>query len=275
MPESLFTLAQKHYENFPVGSWLMSKKYRTPIHLIYAFARVADDIADEGTMAAQERIAQLNEWEQLLLKSVEGDAADNFFQELANAIHQYHLPITYFQDLIIAFRRDAANQTYRTFDELLGYCRYSANPIGRLLLIIFQCSGAENEKLSDAICTALQLTNFWQDISVDTRRNRFYIPTSEMEQFGITVADLSSSHKQSEFRTLMTFQVERTMRMFEEGKPLLLNVSADFRKELHFIYLGGTKILKKIEALQYDTRFSRPALTKTERFVLALQSLTS
>jgi squalene synthase HpnC len=275
MRSTLSSLAKKHYENFPVGSWLIPKTYRTPIHLIYAFVRVADDLADEGAMEGQERIARLHEWEQLLIKNVEGNASDDFFREVANAIHQYHLPIPYFQDLMTAFRRDAVNRTYRTFDEVLDYCRHSANPIGRLLLILFQCSSAENEKLSDNICTALQLTNFWQDISVDTRRNRFYIPTVEMEQFGITPADLSSSGKQHEFRKLMNFQVERTMKIFEEGKPLLLNVSSEFRKELHFIYLGGTKILKKIKALQYDTRFFRPALTKTEKFFLALQSLTS
>ncbi len=275
MDNSLLHLAQKHYENFPVGSWLLSKKLRKPIHLIYAFARVADDIADEGNLGERERIQRLNEWEQLLLRSLNATATDVFFRNLAEAIHKFDLPVRYFQDLLVAFRKDSSNPTYSTFDEVLDYCRYSANPIGRLLLALFNCSNDENERYSDKICTALQLTNFWQDISVDTRRNRFYIATTELQQFGLTISDLVHNEKRIEFRQLMKFQVERTRGIFEDGKPLLSNVGREFRKELRFIYLGGTKILDKIEALDFDTRRNRPALTKFNMLSLAVKSFFS
>jgi len=273
MSNSLLDLAKKHYENFPVGSRLIPKKYRQPIHAIYAFARVADDIADEGSLTSEQRIAKLNEWEWFLLQSMEGKAPDSFFEILAGIIKEFNLPVQYFRDLITAFRKDAVTSTYATFEELLDYCRYSANPIGRLLLIIFHSSNPQNEKYSDYICTALQLTNFWQDISVDTRRNRFYIPTTDFEQFGITTSELFNGEKKNEFRQLMKFQVERTRTMFEQGKPLIHRVNKEFQKELAFIWLGGTSILDKIEALQYDTRVVRPSLSKLEMAMLALKAL--
>lgn len=273
MSYSLFDLAKKHYENFPVGSRLIPQKYRQPIHALYAFARVADDIADEGSLNSEERIARLNEWEQLLVQSMEGKAPDVFFETLVEVIKKNNLPIQYFRDLLHAFRKDAVNSTYATFEELLDYCRYSANPIGRLLLILFNSSNPENEKYSDHICTALQLTNFWQDISVDTRRNRFYIPTSDFERFGMTISELLNGEKKNEFCQLMKFQVERTRTMFEQGKPLIHRVNKEFKRELALIWFGGTKILDKIEAMQYDTRVVRPSLSKFEMAILTLQAL--
>ena len=275
MDNSLLHLAQEHYENFPVGSWLLLQKFRKPIHLIYAFARVADDIADEGSLSEHERIRRLNEWEQLLLRSLNGTATDVFFRNLAEIIHKFDLPVRYFQDLLVAFRRDSTNPTYSSFAEVLDYCRYSANPIGRLLLALFNCSNDDNERYSDNICTALQLTNFWQDISVDTRRNRFYIATAELRQFGLTLSDVMRNEKRNEFRQLMKFQVERTRGMFQDGKPLLSNVGREFRKELRFIYLGGIKILDKIEALDFDSRRIRPALTTFDMLSLAAKSFFS
>ncbi|MEW5797909.1 MAG: squalene synthase HpnC [Bacteroidota bacterium] len=275
MSLSFSNLARKHYENFPVGSWLLPRKFREPIHLIYAFARVADDIADEGSLGEQERIQRINEWEQMLLQSVKNEASDVFFRNLAETIRQFNLPTRYFQDLLVAFRRDASNPTYSTFNEVLEYCRYSANPIGRLLLKLFSCSTVENEQYSDKICTALQLTNFWQDISVDTRRNRFYIPASDLQQFGLTFVDCTRKEKQNEFRQLMKFEVERTRALFKDGKPLLSKINGEFRKELHFIYLGGTTILKKIERANYETRHYRPVLSPFDMVSLAMKSLLS
>ncbi|MBI2429387.1 MAG: squalene synthase HpnC [Ignavibacteriales bacterium] len=275
MAENLLNLAHKHYENFPVGSWLLPKKYREPIHLIYAFARVADDIADEGMQSPEVRIRQIDEWEQMLLQSTNGSAPDSFFRKLAEVIEQFGLPHSYFQDLLIAFRRDSANPHYETFNEVLDYCRYSANPIGRLLLKLFNCSNDENEQYSDKICTALQLTNFWQDISVDTRRNRFYIATTDLQRFDLTFSDILRNEKRNEFRQMMKLQVERTRRMFKEGEPLLSKVNPHFRKELRFIYLGGSKILDKIELLDFDTSAVRPALTKLGMLSLAAKSFIS
>lgn len=275
MDYSLSRLAQQHYENFPVGSWLLPKQFREPIHLIYAFARVADDIADEGSLGEQERIQRINDWEQMLLHSAGGSPPDVFFRNLAGTIRQFDLPIGHFQDLLVAFRRDSSNPTYSTFEEVLEYCRYSANPIGRLLLKLFRWSNDENERYSDNICTALQLTNFWQDISVDTRRNRFYIATEDLQRFGLTVSDFLRDEKRNQYCQLMKFQVERTRGLFEKGKPLLTKVGTEFRKELQFMYLGGTKILDKIEALEYDTRSVRPTLTKFDMLSLAVKSFFS
>ncbi len=268
MQNFLENLAKTHYENFPVGSWLIPKQYRETIHLIYAFVRVADDLADEGTMNSAARITRIDEWQQRLHDAVKGNSSDEFFIKLADAIQKNNLSLKLFDDLLIAFRRDAANPLYNTFDEVLEYCTYSANPIGRLLLQIFECSDDETERLSDKICTALQLTNFWQDISVDTRRNRFYIPQADLQDFGLQISDLRSYENEKIFRELMKMQIERTRKLFEEGKPLFGLVAKNFRFELNMIWNGGMRILEKIEAMNFDTRFVRPKLTVLDKALI-------
>ena len=268
----LLQLARNHYENFPVGSWLISSKYREVIHLVYAYARVADDIADEGSESSFERIEKLNEWEQFLMESVRGKPADDFFVRLAAASERFHLPVCHFQDLLVAFRKDAENLNYETFDDLMEYCRYSANPIGRLMLAIFDCSTAQTVQLSDSICTALQLTNFWQDISVDTRRNRFYIPLVELKEHGLRLNDLSTGEHRPAFQKLMKLQIDRTEKLFEEGKPLIDLVPKDFQRELELIWRGGMRVLKKIKKVNYDTRMVRPTLTFSDKIVTLVQT---
>ncbi len=274
MQNSLENLAKTHYENFPVGSWLIPKQYREAIHLIYAFARVADDLADEGTMNSAERITRIDEWQQRLHDAVKGNSSDEFFIKLVDAIQKNNLSLKLFDDLLIAFRRDAANPLYNTFDEALEYCTYSANPIGRILLAIFECSTDESCRLSDAICTALQLTNFWQDISVDTGRNRIYIPKSDFFEFNVKISDLQSTTNAKAFCDLMRTEVERTRVLFETGKPLFSLVNKQFRFELKMIWNGGMRILEKIELQNFETRNKRPTLNLFDKMLIVIRSLS-
>lgn len=266
-------LAQQHYENFPVGSFFIPKRYRRPIHLIYAFSRVADDIADEGNMLPETRIASLEAWERSLEKALNGGTEDDFFTELASVIREFELSPQLLKDLIVAFKKDSSDPRYDSFDELLEYCRYSANPIGRLLLQIFKCSNVTTEEYSDRICTALQLANFWQDISVDTGRNRFYIPRLEISTFGLSENDITASSNQEAFKALMKHLVERTEAFLNEGKPLLDIAPNVLRFELRLIWHGGMTILQKIRTAGYDTRLLRPALSKIDKAAIFFKAL--
>ena len=273
MDVRLHKLARTHYENFPVGSRFIPARYREAVHLVYAFARVADDIADEGTMVRSERIRKLTEWETLLLESLNGTVTDGFFSGLASVIHRYQIPVQYFQDLVSAFKQDTGNPEYQTFDEIIDYCSRSANPVGRIMLKIFNSSDARTEALSDHICTALQLTNFLQDISIDTRRNRFYISAKELTDCGLDRHDLAGRDKKEAMIRLMKSQVERTRQIFGQGKELFPLVHNDLRFELKLIWHGGMRILEKIEALGYDTRHVRPSLTMADTFLIVLRAM--
>lgn len=273
MQNTVENIAKTHYENFPVGSFLVPKQFREEIKLIYTFARVADDLADEGTMKPDERIERIDDWQKQLHNAIRGKNSDKFFTKLAKAIQKHNLSLQLLDDLIVAFRKDAENPQYETFDELLEYCRYSANPIGRLMLQIFECSNEKTNRYSNYICTALQLSNFWQDISVDTRRNRFYIPQSELRHFGLQNSDLRSLDKKEIFRALMKTQVDRTRSLFEDGKPLLTMIAKEFRFELKLTWHGGMRILEKIETMNYDTRAHRPALTKFDKILITFRAL--
>ena len=274
MQKTVENIAKTHYENFPVGSFLIPKRYREPIHLVYTFARVADDFADEGTMSVAERIDKLNEWQYLLHKAVKGQSSIEIFVKLSGVLAEYQIPLHLFDDLIVAFRMDASNPEYETFEEVLGYCKFSANPIGRIMLRIFDCSTDETNRLSDAICTALQLANFWQDISVDTRRNRIYIPKSDFQKFNLQPSDLTSSMNEKAFRELMKMQIDRTRNLFEIGKPLFSLVNKQFQFELKMIWHGGMRILEKIEAQNFETRNKRPALNLFDKILIVTRSLT-
>jgi len=273
MKISIENIAKTHYENFPVGSFLIPKRYREPIHLVYTFARVADDFADEGTMSVSERIDLLNEWQQHLHNAVNGTSSMELFAKLSMVLRDFQIPIQLFDDLITAFRTDASNPDYQEFDEVLEYCKFSADPIGRILLLIFDCSTNETNRLSDSICTALQLTNFWQDISVDTSRNRIYIPKSDLHTFNLQESDLSSTVNEKAFRELMRVQIDRTRTLFETGKPLCSLVNKHFRFELTMIWNGGMRILEKIELQNFETRNKRPVLTVFDKMIIAARSL--
>ncbi|MBW7888933.1 MAG: squalene synthase HpnC [Bacteroidetes bacterium] len=272
MKRSLENIAKTHYENFPVGSIFIPKKYRTPIHYIYIFARIADDFADEGELSTEERIAKLNAWETELVNALLGESQNKFFIELAKRIQADNLPPQLFKDLLTAFRWDANHIEYKSYNDVLQYCKHSANPIGRLLLKIFHSESNENNCLSDCICTALQLTNFWQDISIDSKRNRFYIAQEDFERFHVSKSDLLTEQNTNAVQELIQFQVERTRKLFDEGKPLLKKVHRDFRLELSLIWHGGIRILEKIKQLNYDTRMHRPRLTMIDYFQIYLKA---
>ena len=264
------SLASQHYENFPVGSFFLPSSIRRPIHLIYAFARVADDIADEGNLPEAARIQQLDVWESSLLRAIAGESVDAFFNELAGVISHHSLTTVYFRDLITAFRMDARSTQYRTFEDLLFYCRHSANPIGRLLLELFGGVTEESLAASDALCTALQLTNFWQDLSVDTQRERLYIPMEDLERFGC-------AHMQSgpELRSLVEFQVRRTRDIFGTGRALIASAPRTLRFETTLTWHGGMRILEKIESQNYDSMQQRPALSLGDKFLIFARAAKS
>ncbi len=271
--ESLQSLARTHYENFPVGSFLLSKELRKPIHLVYAFARVADDIADEGDASEETRLTLLDEWENQLKRALAREKSDNFFRELADMIAEYAIPPSLLSDLIAAFRMDARGTEYDTFDDLKFYCQHSANPIGRILLHVLGCADETNCRLSDAICTALQLTNFWQDLGIDIKRNRDYIPNEDFCRFGVTREDLRLDGGTGKVRPLLKYQVDRTKEFFLDGKALIHSINKTFAFELKLTYCGGMRMLEKIELMQYDTLHRRPALSKFDWAVILTRSL--
>ena len=271
--DSLETLSQRHYENFPVGSFLLPKEFRKPISLIYAYARVADDIADEGDVPIPTRLERLDQWENKLKGSLAGERKEAFFAKLAEEVTRYAIPLQLFYDLVTAFRMDARGPEFWTFEDVLFYCRHSANPIGRMLLHIFGSFTEENASRSDAICSALQLANFWQDLSVDIKRNRFYIPSEDLSRFSVTKQELLDGSGKDNAISLIKFQIDRTRKMFLQGKPLVHSIDRRFRFELKLTYQGGMRILEKVESMGPAVLRTRPALTKYDWGNIILRSM--
>jgi hydroxysqualene synthase len=265
-------LTQDHYENFPVASWLMPADIRPHICSIYAFARTADDFADEPGMGDEERISRLEDWRRRL-----HDCADRpdgrIFEALAETIRQYQIPLSLFEALIDAFSQDVRQSRHETFADLLDYSTRSANPVGRLILILFGYKADDLLQQSDAICTALQLTNFWQDISVDYGRNRIYLPRQEMDRFGVTEDDLEKAVLTDGFRAMVGDLIERTRELFTKGKDLPENVRGRLKYELRLTWLGGAQILNEIEDVDCDIFRRRPALSKSTGCRLLWRSL--
>ena len=256
-------MAQSHYENFPVASRLLPKHLRLPISVIYAFARRADDFADEGDLSTEERIAALSDFSEKLNLIEEGkDVEDTTFIALADVIKQHQLPISLFHDLLTAFKMDVTKERYANFGEVMEYCRYSANPVGRLLLHLNKETSMQSLGYSDAICSALQLTNFLQDISQDLEEsNRIYIPQDEMEKYGVSEEDILNKSTNDASRKLIAFQIARTARLMQSGAPLGKVLKGRMGLELRMTIMGGSRILYKLNQ-QYDDVFSRPRLSK-------------
>lgn len=256
-------MAQSHYENFPVASRLLPKHLRQPISVIYAFARRADDFADEGDLSDEERIASLNDFSDKLNLIEQGHKVeDTTFIALADVIKEHQLPISLFHDLLTAFKMDVTKARYANIGEVMEYCRYSANPVGRLLLHLNKETSPQSLGQSDAICSALQLTNFWQDISQDLEESdRIYIPQDEMEQFGVTEEDIRNKVTNSASRKLIEHQIRRTAKLMQSGAPLGKVLKGRMGLELRMTIMGGSRILYKLNQ-QYDDVFSRPRLSK-------------
>ncbi|NOQ80474.1 MAG: squalene synthase HpnC [Gammaproteobacteria bacterium] len=284
-------IAQNHYENFPVASKLLNKQLRFPVSAVYAFARSADDFADEGDLSKEQRLSLLDEYnnelnaiEQQLTRWSANTAANQqqaFFHDskniifiaLADVIHQFKIPVNLFYDLLKAFKQDVITTRYANFNDLLAYCQLSANPVGRILLYLNNSVSEENLTCSDAICTGLQLINFYQDIAQDIDENdRLYLPLDEMKQLAVTENDIKAHLNNNQTQALIKQQLLRTQSLYQSGMPLCFNLSGRFALEISMIYMGGKLILDKLEA-NTKTIYLRPRLTRFDKLKLIWQGL--
>ena len=272
-----------HYENFPVASLMLPKPLRRPVEAIYRFARQADDLADEGDATAAERVRALAAFDMQLLRIAAGEAparepAGPMFDALAVEILAHDLPIGLFRDLLSAFSQDCEVTRYADDAALLDYCRRSANPVGRLLLILYRADSAIHRAWSDRICTALQWINFWQDVAVDRAKDRIYLPLADLERFGIEASalmdDAASVIESGAWRRLMTHTVARTRTMMLDGAPLALALRGRIGFELRTIVQGGLRILEKIERVDYDVLAHRPTLGRGDGPLVLWRALT-
>jgi squalene synthase HpnC len=269
-------LPVNHYENFPVASWLLPARLRPPIEAIYAFARSADDVADEGDSTPSQRLEGLEAYLRALDEIEAGrPPADPMFGRLAEAVATYRLPVSLLRDLIDAFRQDVTTTRYATFGALLDYSRRSANPIGRLVLHVFggKMVSEANFRQSDAICSALQLTNFWQDVAVDWRKGRVYIPGEDLARFGVRDRDIAESRADGKWRELMAFECARARSMLLSGTPLGASLPGRLGIEIRATIHGGAAILDKIDAVSGDVFRNRPVLGTFDWIAILAKSL--
>jgi phytoene synthase len=262
-------LAHTHYENFPVASRLLPRSMRPHVAAIYAFARIADDMADEGARPARERLADLDDWQQRL-DAAAGDvplpreAHGDVFVALRATMRACRLPAQLFRDLLSAFRQDVTTTRYATWENVLDYCRRSANPVGRLVLRVAGYDSPSLDAASDAVCTALQLANFWQDLAIDWRKGRLYVPTSIWEPAGARHEDLDARRLTPQWRAALADVTARTRILFAAGRPVCNGVHGRLRYELRATWLGGTRILDKLEASGFDVFTRRPRLATAD-----------
>lgn len=254
-------MSVNHYENFPVASVLLPARLRPPVEAIYAFARSADDLADEGHAEPEARLAALRAYEAELDRIESGAPGDiPLFARLATTVKNHALPLQPFRDLLSAFKQDVVKTRYASFEELLDYCRRSANPVGELMLRLYGAAGETELRQSDAICSALQLINFWQDVAIDWKKARIYIPQEDMQAFDVTEAHLDQTRIDSQWKALMQFEVNRARALMLSGAPLALRLPGRIGWELRLVVQGGLRILECIEAADYDVFRRRPQL---------------
>ncbi|HWL30442.1 MAG TPA: squalene synthase HpnC [Burkholderiaceae bacterium] len=272
-------MAVDHYENFPVASLLLPRRLRTPVKAIYRYARTADDIADEGDAPPALRLARLAAYRSALehIQSHTTASIDDelkpIFVPLAAAIAQWALPIAPFFDLLSAFEQDVVTKRYGDDEQLFDYCRRSANPVGRLMLQLYGAATPPNIAEADAVCTGLQLTNFWQDVAVDWGKQRVYIPQEDLARHGVAEADIAAGNCSPAWRALMAFEVGRARALLHSGAPLARALPGRIGWELRLIVQGGLRILERIEIGGYDVFRARPVLKKTEWLKLAWRAL--
>jgi squalene synthase HpnC len=271
-----------HYENFPVASLLLPRRLRGAVTDIYRFARAADDIADEGPASDAERQQQLAAFRAELHRigaepgatPAPGDPAlARIFGPLAATIARHQLPITPFYDLLSAFEQDIAVTRYQDYASLLDYCTRSANPVGRLMLHLFHAASPQNLEQSDAICTGLQLVNFWQDVRLDWHKHRVYLPQEDLRRHGVSEEDLAAARLTPAWRELMAFQVERTRTLLHFGAPLARRLPGRIGLELRMVVQGGLRVLERIEAGGYDVFMNRPELGAKDWAIMLWRSI--
>ena len=264
-------LARSHYENFSVATWFLPKRLRQHFCNVYAYCRISDDLGDEvGDAAAS--LELLDQWQTELDACYDGTPKHPVFVALAETVRQFDIPKHEFSDLLIAFRQDQTITRFETFDDVLGYCRYSANPVGHLVLYLCGYRDAERQQLSDYTCTALQLANFWQDVSVDYDKGRIYLPLESLRRFGVTEEDIAQRNNTSAFRALMKFECERAHDWFRRGLPLVGKVDRELAIDLELFSRGGQETLNAIEKQDYAVLGNRPAISKSRKLALVARA---
>jgi len=264
-------LARRHYENFSVASWFLPAHLRQHFFNVYAYCRIADDLGDEvGDASVALRL--LEEWAGELDACYQGNPRHPVFVALAETVAQFEIPKQTFADLLTAFRQDQVVSRYPSFDDLLGYCRYSANPVGRLVLYVCGYRDPERQALSDATCTALQLANFWQDVSVDYRKGRMYLPVEDLTRFGVREEDIAGERNTPAFCEMLRFEVERARDWFRRGLPLADRINRALAIDIELFSRGGQEVLDAIERQHFKVLGRRPAISKTRKLALVARA---
>jgi squalene synthase HpnC len=264
-------LAKSHYENFSVATWFLPSRLRQHFYNVYAYCRISDDLGDE-VGDPQQSLELLDQWETELNACYAGSPKHPVFVALAETVKQFGIPQHEFSDLLIAFRQDQTITRFETFDDILAYCRYSANPVGHLVLYLCGYSDAERQQLSDYTCTALQLANFWQDVFVDYGKGRIYLPLEDLRRFSVTGEDIAQRRATPQFLAMMKFEVERARDWFTSGLPLVKMVSRELAIDLELFSRGGQEILNAIERQGFDVLRARPEISKARKLMLVLRA---
>ena len=264
-------LARSHYENFSVASWFLPKRLRQHFFNVYAYCRISDDLGDEvgDTKASLEL---LDQWQRELDACYDSLPKHPVFVALAETVRQFDIPKHEFSDLLTAFRQDQTVKRFETFDDVLHYCHYSANPVGHLVLYLCGYRDADRQALSNFTCTALQLANFWQDVSVDYEKDRIYLPLEDLRRFGVNEVDIAGKQNTPAFCAMMKFEVERARDWFYRGVPLIGKVDRELAVDLDLFSRGGLEILNAIEKQGYAVLGNRPAISKSRKLALVVHA---
>jgi len=264
-------LARSHYENFSVATWFLPKKLRQDFFNVYAYCRISDDLGDEvGDASAS--LALLDEWQVELEACYEGRPRHPVFVALAETVRKFEIPKHEFSDLLIAFRQDQSVTRFESFDDVLAYCRYSANPVGHLVLYLCGYHDAGRQQLSDYTCTALQLANFWQDVSADYAKGRIYLPLEDLRRYSVSEEDLAQNRNTPAFCEMMKFEVDRARQWFERGLPLVQQVDKELAVDIELFSRGGQEILNAIQRQGFAVLGKRPAISKPRKLALVARA---
>ena len=264
-------LARSHYENFSVASWFLPRRLRQHFFNVYAYCRISDDLGDEvGDTAAS--LELLDQWQHELDACYDGSPKHPVFVALAETVRQFDIPKHEFSDLLVALRQDQTITLFETFNDVLAYCHYSANPVGRLVLYLCGYHDLERQELSDFTCTALQLANFWQDVTTDYAKGRIYLPLEDLRRFNVTEDDITCSRNTPAFCAMMRFEVERAQDWFNRGVPLIGKVDRELAIDLDLFSRGGQEILRAIARQDYAVLGNRPAISKSRKLALVARA---
>jgi len=264
-------LARSHYENFSVATWFLPGKLKQHFYNVYAYCRISDDLGDEVGDPRQS-LQLLDQWETELSACYDGAPRHPVFVALAETVRRFAIPKHEFSDLLIAFRQDQTVTRFPTFNDVLGYCRYSANPVGHLVLYLCGYSDAERQQLSDFTCTALQLANFWQDVAVDYAKGRIYLPLEDLQRYGVSEEQVAQRRVTAQFIELMKFEVQRAREWFDRGLPLVKKVNRELAVDLELFSRGGQEILNAVERQGFDVLTRRPVISKPRKLWLVVRA---